>query len=170
MLRCTPLLGIDMSIYTHTSARGFTLVEAVMYIGLFSLLLSSSLVVVWQLVDGMQRDMQRLTIQEEGNFVMQKIHRSVIDSASVAVLNEDFSHQIILHTHAAQRITVRFNMASSSIEMQRGQLAPFVPLTTNAVRVNDVVFTEMLHAGAPGIRATITIEGEVFEVEEYVRD
>jgi 2-methylaconitate cis-trans-isomerase PrpF len=124
-------------------------------------------VAVWQLVDGIQRDMQRLTVQEEGNFVMQKIHRSVMDADSIAVPTEALSHEIILHTHTAQRVTVRFNRASSSIEIQRGQLAPFVPLTTNAVRVGDVVFTEILYADTPGIRAIITIEGEVFEIEEY---
>lgn len=163
----THLLIINMSMHTHLPSRGFTLIEVVMYIGLFSIVMSSSVVVVWQLVDGMRHDMQRITVQEEGNFVMQKIHRSLADAESVEVLGGAVSHEVVLH--AAERITIRFHAASSSVEIQRGEAASFVPLTTPAVVVTNVVFTDVSYMGVFGMRATLTINDEVFEIEEYVR-
>lgn len=53
--------------------RGFTLIEAIVYLALFSILMSGALVSVYTLLGSSARNQTKATVQEEGSFLIGKI-------------------------------------------------------------------------------------------------
>lgn len=153
--------------------RGFTLLETILYIGLFSLLLTSALTVMWQLVRSMDDTTKHSTIIEEGNFVLRKINRALTNTTFIAqpsLATPTTTTFVLTQTGSSKPITIRFNAASSSVEMQENDRV-FEPLTTSNVSVGELMFTYEPAVGAapPGIKAAVTINGILFETEHFVR-
>jgi type II secretory pathway pseudopilin PulG len=54
--------------------RGFTLIEVVLYIGLFGILVGGVIIAAYQLLEGGDRNQVNILIQEEGTFLNRKIN------------------------------------------------------------------------------------------------
>jgi hypothetical protein len=156
-----------------TKNRGLTLIETVLYTALFSLFMTSVLVMSWELVVSMEHERSRITIQEEGNFVVQKIH-GVLQNLEVISHPASAASSSVLIVYTSNNmidpIRLRLNTSSSSIEMQRENMLGFLPLTTRNVVVQDLVFTHVPpYADIPaGVRVMFVIEGETFITEAYI--
>ncbi|OGI68550.1 hypothetical protein A2738_01575 [Candidatus Nomurabacteria bacterium RIFCSPHIGHO2_01_FULL_42_15] len=76
---------------------GFTLIEVIIYIALFSLLLGTAFVAAYQLIDGSVRLGTKNTIQDEGNFIMRKINWALtgVDPSTVPVISGSACEEIL---------------------------------------------------------------------------
>ncbi len=61
----------NMSCFTYT--RGFTLIETIVYLALFSIVIGGALAATTLLFEGAGRDTTRARLQEEGNFMLDKV-------------------------------------------------------------------------------------------------
>lgn len=157
-----------------TKTRGLTLIETVLCTALFSLFMTSVLVMSWQLVVSMEHERSRIAIQEEGNFVVQKINWVLQGLESIShPVSAASSSSLVVYTHhnAIAPVRLRLHAASTSIEMQQENILGFLPLTTRNVVVQDLVFTHLPSYGdtPPGVRALFVIGGETFITEVYMR-
>lgn len=153
--------------------RGFTLLETILYIGLFSLLLTSAITVMWQLVRSMDDNAKHGAVIEEGNFVMRKINWALTNATIItqpSTATPTTTTLVVTGAGSVHPITIRFNVASSSVEMQENNSA-FEPLTTNNVRAENLVFVYTAAVGAvpAGVAATLTINNTVFQAERFIR-
>lgn len=158
---------------TCRKQRGFTLVETLVYMGLLSILMASALVTAWQLLESMQADGVRISTQEEGSFVLQKIDRILTSAQSISQPSSAHpsTTALIVHEGDFNPVTIRLNSASGTIEMRRSDALSFVSLTTPNVSVKDLSFYYIAPSrGMPaGMGLVFTIGKEVFEIEKYIQ-
>ena len=136
--------------------------------------MTSALVTAWQLLESTYSDSRRITGEEEASFVLQKIEGMLRSAESISQPSSAHSSTTALVLYvkgSADPMTIRFNSASSSVEMRRKDTLAFMSLTTSNVQVDSLQF----HYLAPGVgvsagvRVLLTINKETFETETYLR-
>lgn len=63
--------------------RGFTLIETIVYLALFSILMGGAVVAAFNIFEGAGRQATRTMLEEEGNFLIAKINWAVSGAQSV---------------------------------------------------------------------------------------
>ena len=159
----------------RSSKKGFTLIEVLIYIVLFSILMGGGFVVAHQLIDNSRKLSTKDTTQEEGNFVMQKFDwalTGVDPTTTPTISGSGCSTQTLSVTKTDTTISpvvIRSNIISgvNYIEVQKRGGA-FYPITTANVLLTCLKFSSI--AGPPaGITATATINGIDFKTTKYIR-
>ena len=145
--------------------RGFTLIEAVMYIGLFGLLMVGAVAASYELLQGSTHTSASASVQDEGNFVLRKIQWALSSATSFSIPN---AHELVVTRPGGS--TVDIKLEGNEVMISEGW-AYFLPLTTKNVSVSDLVFKNIPAAGnAPaGVMATTTIDGLDFALTKYLR-
>jgi type II secretory pathway pseudopilin PulG len=156
--------------------KSFTLLEMMIYVALFSLIMIGSLITAWELIRTSQMTSERVTIEEEGNFLMRTMSWALtgVSSISTPSVLATTTDTLVVHKYGfpANPITIRYNSASSSIEIQEGVGNPFYPLTTPDVSVSGLEFAyrEETGLGPAGVLASTTISGIAFALTKYIRE
>ncbi len=153
--------------------RGFTLIEMIVYMALFSIMMGGLIVTVHQLYQSIGSMNSKVMEQEEINFVIKKIDWVLTGVSSInAPLSGTSPTLNINKTGFIQNpIIIKFNSVRKDIEIQTGASNPFFPLTTKNVKVTSLQFQYLPAVGtAPaGITATIIINGTVATITKYLR-
>jgi len=160
--------------------KGFTLVEVIIYIALFSLLLGTAFVTAFQLIQGTDILNAKKVNQEEINFVLKKIDWALggvssIDNPSSLV---PYSNRLVVTKYGGNTIDICLDEYKIKIKETNGfwlwescANSKFLPLTTDNVKVTSLQFRYIAPiGGAPaGIVATTTINGFVATTTKYIR-
>jgi hypothetical protein len=156
-------------------ARGFTLLEMVVYIALLTLILGGTLAAAYQLLAGESRVGNHEAIEEEGGFVMRKIvwmMNEATTSASIVApvagasgntLSVERADGTLVQMCYPDPSAVRMGTTSCSVSSE--------VITTENVEVTELYFYHIpASGGAPeGVAASTTIDGVVFSVTRYLR-
>src|SRR3990167_4074727 len=86
--------------------KGFTLIEVIIYIALFSLLMGSAFVVVYQLIEGSDKLSVKNTTQEEGNFVMRKFNWALTGISSINSPSSGTSNILKVTKYGGNKINI----------------------------------------------------------------
>jgi type II secretory pathway pseudopilin PulG len=155
------------------SGKGFSLIETIIYIALFSIIMTGAFVTAYQLLDGSGRLNAKAITAEEGNFAVKKIEWAMtnLDPSSTPTVGGSGCFQ----TLSIQRTSDPTNVAISletvggknylKISQNGGQMAT---TTTENVSVSCLQF-ETISGTPTGITATTTIDGLEFVVTKYIR-
>lgn len=157
----------------HT--KGFTLIEVIIYIALFSLLMGSAFTTAYQLIEGTNTLNTKTTVQEEGNFVMRKLNWALtgLDSAVSSIVGGSLPCSQTLRVEKINfiqnPIIISRNSTNDSLEIQEGFTV--LPITTANVAVTCLKFSIIpsVDSGPSGISATTTINGIDFAITKYQR-
>lgn len=159
-----------------TSSRGFTLLEAVIYIALLSFIIGGSLAAAFGLLRGESKVGGHNTTLGEGGFVMGKFDAAMgqVTATSTPSKASPYTTALDITTNGG-----RFQMclASSIVYVRRGGSggecgdASYRALTTGNVTVSALNFSYLLAAGAApdGLQASTTINGVTFTATRYIR-
>jgi prepilin-type N-terminal cleavage/methylation domain-containing protein len=131
--------------------RGFTLIEVIIYIALFSVLLGTAFVTAYELIQGSDSLSTKNTTASEGSFVIRKLNWVLTK------YDGDISN---------------FRLNDNKIEVKESTEAnTFLPITTDNVTVGSLLFTYLPPSGgAPsGITATFVMNGTTFTTTKYLR-
>ena len=152
--------------------KGFTLIETVIYIALFTILIVGGFVTAYQLIQGSDTLNAKTIIQEEGNFVLRKMDWVLtgLDSTNPPTIGGsgcEWTLRVYKYNYINNPIDFRHNAASSTIEMQEAG-SGYLPITTSNVSVACLKFQNI--SGTPaGVTATSTINGIDFTITKYIR-
>jgi type II secretory pathway pseudopilin PulG len=153
---------------------GFTLLETLIYIALFTVLMTSGFVAVYDLMQSAGSLGDKTRTQEEGNFVLRKISwgLSSLDPSSPPVISGSGCNQILTtyKTGIANPVIFRLNTISGKnyVEIAEDGVNYF-ELTTDNASTTCLKFSST--GTAPiGITATTTIDGVDFVIKKYVRN
>lgn len=150
-------------------SKGFTLIEVIIYIALFTLLIGSGFVTAYQLIEGGNALNQKTINQEEVNFVLRKISWVLNGVATINSPSSGYSNTLTVTRYDGTVLDVR--LSAGKIELKDGVAGSFVPITTDNVKVTTLQFQYVPAVGtAPaGIIASTTISGYVATTTKYIR-
>lgn len=146
--------------------QGFTLIEIIIYIGLFSIMIGGLFVSVFQIIQNLGGVEEKITVEEEMNFVVKKIDWALNEMTAV---NFPLSG-------TASSLDVDRNGDDVEIGMNGGNIAMCLEgecfdITSVNVNVDNLVFEYLPAIGsAPvGIRTTVVLNGRVISFNKYLR-
>lgn len=116
--------------------KGFTLIEVIIYIALFSILIGGSFVSAYQLIDGSNKLSVKNTIQDEGLFVMRKLTWVLtnINPTSSITPSSLSSPTLRVVKYDGNQIDIKLN--GNKIEMKESLGTNiFLPITTDNVTI-----------------------------------
>jgi prepilin-type N-terminal cleavage/methylation domain-containing protein len=134
--------------------KGFTLIETIIYLALFSILMGGAIVSAFNIFESAGRQQTHTMLQEEGDFIIAKINWAVAGASSV---NQPGSYGSLLSVNKViglsssgqpivSAVTISLPTAPGSITIQDGAVGPYA-LTNSNVSVTRLSF---LHALASG--------------------
>lgn len=146
--------------------KGFTLIESLIYIALFTLILSGGFATAYNLIEGTDRLNTRTVIIEESNFVLRKINW-VLNGAETVTVPSSNTLEVTKFDGKEYEIT----LDGTVIEMSEVGGETNVPLTTENVEVLSLNFEYLpADSGSPaGIISTINIDGIISTTTRYIR-
>lgn len=153
--------------------RGFTLIETIIYIALFTMLITSGFAAVYELIEGTDSLNQKVRTEEEGNFVMRKIAWSLssMDPSIPPTISGSGCSQTltVTKTNSVNNVVLRMRNLSGKnyIEIQDDGVN-FYPITTENASTSCLRFSST-GTSPIGITATSTINGTNFVITKYVR-
>ncbi len=117
--------------------RGFTLIEAVIYIALLGLIMSGAVVMSYQLLQGSTSTSSRSTVQDEGGFVLRKLAWALSGATDVS------GGGTTLTVTRLDGNTAYFRLTGGVIEMRESALGgSYEPITTEKnVQASALQFT-----------------------------
>lgn len=144
------------------ASKGFTLIETIVYIGLFSVIMTTGLLTVNQLLQSGAQTSGKATIQSEENFVLRKIAWALSGASSVSAPSPS-----ALTVTRYDGNTVDFRLRGTAIEMRESAIGTtYLPITTGNVHVTALDFVILSPAG---ITASLTIDGFDASMTRYIR-
>ena len=141
--------------------KGFTIIEIIIYIALFSLLLGTAFVAVYELIEGSDKLSAKNTTLEEGSFVMRKLNWALTGASGFTNTSDT------LHIEKYDGNQIEIELAGTKIKMTESA-GPDDFLTTDNVSVDSLEFTPT-GGTPPGMTAKATIDGTDFTITKYIR-
>ncbi len=127
--------------------KGFTLIEAIIYIALLSLLLGGAVLCAYQILQGSTSLTGNTIIQDEGGFVLRKLEWALSGASTASASGST------LTVTRFDGTTVNFRLSGGAVEMLENAGA-FARITTTNVQVTSLVFAT---TGTNPLKVTATM-------------
>lgn len=151
--------------------KGTTLIEIIIYIALFSILISGAFISAFQLIDSNNKINSNISLEEEGNFVLRKINWALtgLDPTNPPTVTGSGCLQtltLIKTNYLLNPIVLRLNL--DKLEVSEGA-GIFIPITTTNVSVQcfEAKIIPAIGTSPMGVSATTTINGSTFSITKY---
>jgi type II secretory pathway pseudopilin PulG len=143
--------------------HGFTLLETVLYVSVLSFILASLLGITYQSLESADKISQKITLQQEANFLVRKFEWAINGASDAIVSGSDLT----ITRHASPTTVVFKNNSVNKtldISAEFGQL----PLNSQNVLVDNIIFT--VGATTPKqVTLSFNVNGEPFSISKYIR-
>lgn len=118
---------------------GFTLIETLVYLGLFSMLIGGALVAAFGIFESNGRNQTKAIVQAEGQFLAAKIDWVLSGVKSIDQPPAGSPGSLLSVTKYGGE-TVKVSISGPDVEIQRG-IAPAKILNNSNVEITDLLFT-----------------------------
>ncbi len=151
------------------SDKGFTLLETMIYIGLFAILISGVVVGAYNLLEGSDRNITAARIQEEGTFLNRKINWA-LSGATNATISGGGSQITITRPDLGAQSPLVISGTLNAMTIARGIGAP-VQLNSDRFLINNVVFTYQasVNGRPPSVSVNFLVQDKPFFFRGYLR-
>lgn len=159
--------------FSQPVSRGFTLMETIMYIALFSILMTGAVVAAYNLVEGASRNNAAIEVEEEGTFLDRKINWALTGATAVSASSDGTALTITrpdLGSQSPLVITSDGTMMSlkrgirAAVELNNDRFTVTSPTSGNIFSVEPAV-----NGRPPSVTVSFEIEGMPFFFRTYVR-
>lgn len=143
---------------------GFTLIEAIIYIALFSILIGGAVVAVYGIFESREHNQTKAMMQEEGDYLIAKINWTV--SGSSAITSPGMNTTCMSPSPCVLSVTkwdpavgtAAVQLSGADMTLARGGNAA-LPLNNTDVFISDLSFTHFYDGGSnpQGVRASFTL-------------
>lgn len=144
--------------------RGFTFIEVLLYIGLFSLLGTALFVFSWDIIDLSEKSHTEQSLVEEARFSLEKMKSVLRNSTGIDEENSVFDSvdgKLIVHIRGSSD-TITFENENDRVVMrQSGDTS--IALHSGAFRVRELIFEKYKALGQPASFVSITLTLETRE-------
>ena len=129
---------------------GFTLIETLIYLGLFGLLIGGGVLAAFNIIEGTNRNQAQIMLTEEGNFLLAKINWSLSSAATITVPTPD--HLLVTAVGGA---TTEYQLSSSDMSLTTS--ATSYTLSNSNVKVSNLVFDHQATSGSESVKSSFTL-------------
>ncbi|MEK7531137.1 MAG: prepilin-type N-terminal cleavage/methylation domain-containing protein [Patescibacteria group bacterium] len=141
------------------SARAFTIIEVLVYIGLFAIVIGGAVAAVYQIVESSGRSESKAQLQKEGDFLIGKIEWALsgaraFEMPGVNVSNADV---LIVRRWDVANDPVAFALSGTDLTISRAGGAAVVLNNTN-VAISDFRVSHLYAGGTNPESITATID------------
>lgn len=149
--------------------KGFTLIETLIYIALFTLIIFGSVVTAYNLVQGSDMLNKKTVTEEEGNFVLRKLDWAMTGLTSISIGGSNCTQTLTANKINFGTIDFRTTGgATNKIEMQENG-GGYFPITTINASTTCLKFSQ-ISSDPIGITVTATINNIDFVLTKYARE
>jgi hypothetical protein len=161
---------------------GFTLIEVVVYLGLFAILMGGMVTAAYSVFESSDRDQTKIMIQEEGDFLIAKINWAL---SGMQAINTPFAESIgsILSVNkwdaSGSTIPVTINLTGTDMFIINS-INPPIELNNSNVMVKNLIFTHIYNDDSnESIQVNFTLESKTangmsasqdFSTTKYIRN
>lgn len=152
---------------------GFTLIEILVYVGLFSIVIGGLLLTAYNVISGSGRLHNKVFINEEAAFIIRKFDWALTGATAIPFISST-TLKITKPSLPVGDNPLTFSLASGMLMFARG-VSSSVPLNSASVKVNSLLFTELPPSGSrpKGINIQFQLanisETQDFNVTRYLR-
>ncbi len=156
-----------------TTQKGFTLIETLIYITLFTIVIGGGMVAAYQIIQAANASQNYIALQEEANFLLRKIDWTMsgvtqICSISTNKLAVTKSYPTVCTIYSESILTITQN----SITLASGN-GISVPLNSSSIIISDASFISAGNGVTAKFTMTSSIDGrnisESFSTTKYLR-
>lgn len=147
--------------------RGFTLIEVLIYIVLFSFIVGGGMLGVYQIIEGSDKTSAKTITEQESVFFLRKLNWAMTGATSVSVPTPT---RLIITKGGS---TTEFRLTGKAIEIGG---PPFIQLTNDAVKISSLSFEMTLPSfGKPAsVKTSFTAttakgDSQIFKSTRYLR-
>ncbi len=157
----TPTLGVNKSKLTS----GFTLIEIIIYMALFSIMMGSLIVTVFQLIQNSEKMTLKNFNQEEINYILKKIDWALSDAISINYPQSGTSHELEINKNDYIDNPIIFRLKTVEHGYKYVELCvkdiDCNPISTGNIKVENLTFIyqDNLDPIPDGIKTIINING-----------
>jgi|SRR3989344_3567692 len=120
--------------------KGFTLIESIIYLALFTIIIGGGLVATYQIIQGAEGAVNHVTLQGEANFLFRKIDWALTGATFITA---PYTFQL----DVTKGGSLTFTQADGNITLDRGS-GPVI-LNSSSIVVNFLNFQVVEESGKP---------------------
>lgn len=158
--------------YKIVNARdGFTLIEVIIYLVLFSIIIGGTFTIGYRLLSGSGITSSNLRVQEEAHFILRKIDWVLSGLANVTLPASGTTGSILIVTRSGVTGPIKLDLNSGVLQITRG-ISASNALNSQSIPVTSVTFEHIPESGLrpKAVKVNFTIDGKTFETIRYVRN
>jgi hypothetical protein len=146
----------------NLNGQGFTLIETIIYIALFTLLMGAGFSTAFQLIQSGESLNAKTITNSELDFVLRKLDWAMNGASDISVS----SNNLIITKNGSDSVEIGLNIDSKIYIKENG--GDSILLTTDNVKVEDLNF-QILSSAPKGLIASLTIDGISATTTKYLR-
>ncbi len=144
----------------HSCTTGFTLIEILIYISLFSIVVGGLLITAYNVISGSGRLHNKVFINEEAAFMIRKFDWALTGATAISVTS---STKLTITKPSLSANPLAFSLSSGTLMLVRG-VSSSVQLNSASIKVNSLAFTEIPPSG--GRPKGVSIQFELANISE----
>lgn len=156
---------------TMEKAKGFTLVELLIYIAILTMILVLAAGLALEIIQGSIKNEAKIEVEENARFSLGKINFSLKNAAKIIQPSDagESSQELGLNSQYPAKTPTRFLVDNYQLMLKEGG-SIFFPLTSDSVKVTSLRFTNLAGQGSPAIIQTeLVIDGISFKTSASLR-
>ena len=151
------LLGFCI-IILNMEQKGFTLIEILLYLGLFSIVIGGGMVAVYQIIQSTNATNDKVVIQEDADFLLRKLDWA-LTGARPSDISSVTSTSITIGT-------LTFSLSGNNLTLNTAPLnSSFVRIAKAQVSGVDV---DIFNLSGNKVQVSFTVNGQRFDESKYL--
>lgn len=147
--------------------KGFTLIETLVYIGLFVLLVGGGMATAYNIFSSNATLQSKIFAEQEGEFVLGKLNWILSSTASTSLNPSPLKLTV---TRPSGTFEVTYDQTSKQVILKQDSGSP-KPLNSTASRVEAFTISKTETPGLPDqVNIAFNIESRTFSLNKYVRE
>ncbi len=145
--------------------KGFTLLEVIIYVGLFAILMGGGVLAAYNLIASNNHNQSMFLVYDEGNFLMSKINWVISGTSAIQspVPGTPSSNLLVTKIDGS---TVGISLSGNNLVITYGNTAPII-LNNNNVKISNVLFDNQISSTSQLVKSSLTIttttnDGKIF--------
>lgn len=125
--------------------QGFTLIEMIIYVGLFSMIIGGAIISAFNIFESTNRNQVKAMVAEEGIYLIGKINWALIGATAISVPSPDHLSITKFGISPSENPLI-FSISDGGMRLKRGSNSRQILSNTN-VSVENLVFVRTVSSG-----------------------